>query len=74
MWSYQVHELTGCDDLCSLPEIWEVLPVPCNQIVRSRRIAALDEDIVVCIDRYIQTTYRFDDIARVFNQLQELQS
>jgi hypothetical protein len=45
-----------------------MLPVPSKQIVRSRRFAALDEDIVVWIGCHVQTTNWFDDMARVPNQ------
>src|ERR1700690_2254463 len=68
----QANEFSGCYDFGSLPESREVPEIACHQIVRTRRIGAFQEDVVVGIARDVQAPCRNDRVTVSFDDLEQL--
>jgi hypothetical protein len=52
-WRNQADKFTWRDDLCVVPERRKMLAITRDQKVRTRRIRALDKDVVVWTARYL---------------------
>jgi hypothetical protein len=72
MWRNQADKFTWRDDLCVFPERRKVLPIAGDQKVRTRRIDALDKDVVVRIAPQLDPARWGYQVTLVLDELKKL--
>jgi hypothetical protein len=65
----QANEFTGSDDLCTLPECWEVLLIARYQIVGAGSIGTFHKDIVFGIARHFEVARWLNNVAAILDEL-----
>ncbi len=69
-----LYKLPRSDDLCTLPECRKVSLIARYQIVCSASFGTFKEDVVIRIAAYVESAFRNNKVAVVFNQLHGLQA
>jgi hypothetical protein len=67
-------KLARRDDLGLLPESWEVAFVPSDEVVGASCVGAFQEDVVVGVQRSVNTSNGGDHVAAISDELHELES
>jgi hypothetical protein len=72
MGSQYAHELPRVDDLGFLPELWEMLLIAGNEVVRACSVGTFDEHIVVRVAGHFKAPRWGNDMAVTLDQLDQL--
>lgn len=71
MGSNEVEKFTRGDDLRLFPEPWKVTVVPRYQVVRTGRVGAFQENIVVRVGRDRETPHGPNQMRAAIDELKE---
>ena len=72
MWRHDVDELPRCDNLGSLPELWEMSLVAGHQIVRASRVGTFQEFVIARVICGLQRSANSDRMRTVPDKLKEV--